>query len=61
MMEVTAPVLALAVMIFGGLLAYVFHLHHKLAFMGMAMNQMFHAKLEKLDIPDGTTVKVIFD
>ena len=48
-------------LIIGGLSTYVLHLHNRIAYHREAMNRMFHAKLSKLDIPDGTVVKVVFD
>lgn len=61
MIEVTAPELALAVVMFGGLITYVAHLKHTLELLRLSHQRLFTAKLEKLNIPDGTTVRIIFD
>lgn len=61
MIEVTPFELLLIVLGFGGLITYIFHLHHKITFLETAMARMAHAKMSKLDIPDGTVVRIELD
>ena len=60
MIEVSPIVLALIAVTLGGLISYVLHLKTQVRWLEIAHRRLLEAKLEKLDIPHGTTVRITF-